>query len=291
MNLHQNENQTARRANLGSRGPHISLERRSSPRLPAVDERIWAGLVDQRRRIHHHRRSYRKHQPRRRPNPVHLRARRFPGPLVQGGESALQRLCPGHRAGSLADPRRGFLGAGGLLRALPRPPVRRSSPWASPPPRVNRRIWKTDAPAWHLIDTLTWRFVGSIIREADRHVAASVPIPAGQVANRPSEARASAGKRWVLGLFGRAKNLIKGLGTLPEPTVQYYNVVCPLGHRVRGQRTEGYQALRCPACGEGVFVLPMSPLPEPVAPPRATPKRERAAPSQRGRRGRAGRTP
>ena len=40
------------------------------------------------------------------------------------------------------------------------------------------------------------------------------------------------------------------------------------GHRVRGERTEGYQALRCPACGEGVFVLPRSPLPEPVAPAR-----------------------
>lgn len=84
-----------------------------------------------------------------------------------------------------------------------------------------------------------------------------------------------------MGLFGRAKNLIKGLGTISEPTVQYYNVVCPLGHRVRGQRTEGYQALRCPACGEGVFVLPMSPLPEPIAPTRSSPKRERVAVSGR----------
>jgi hypothetical protein len=57
--------------------------------------------------------------------------------------------------------------------------------------------------------------------------------------------------------------LIKGLATPPEAAAQYYNVVCPLGHRVRGQRTEGYQALRCPACGEGVFVLPASPLPDP----------------------------
>lgn len=80
-----------------------------------------------------------------------------------------------------------------------------------------------------------------------------------------------------MGLFGRAKNLIKGLGSLEEPKVQYYNVLCPLGHRVRGQRTEGYQALRCPACGEGVFVLPLSPLPEPIAPARsnASPRRER----------------
>lgn len=66
-----------------------------------------------------------------------------------------------------------------------------------------------------------------------------------------------------MGFFGRAKSLIKGLATPPEAAVQYYNVVCPLGHRVRGQRTEGYQALRCPACGEGVFVLPASPLPDP----------------------------
>lgn len=66
-----------------------------------------------------------------------------------------------------------------------------------------------------------------------------------------------------MGLFGRARSLIKGLATPPEAAAQYYNVVCPLGHRVRGQRTEGYQALRCPACGEGVFVLPASPLPDP----------------------------
>jgi hypothetical protein len=32
-------------------------------------------------------------------------------------------------------------------------------------------------------------------------------------------------------------------------------------------RTEGYQALRCPTCGEGVFVLPRSPLPEPASAP------------------------
>jgi hypothetical protein len=67
------------------------------------------------------------------------------------------------------------------------------------------------------------------------------------------------------------------VGSLSEPRIQYFNVVCPLGHRVRGQRTEGYQALRCPACGEGVFVLPLSPLPEPIAPERSTPRRARAA--------------
>jgi hypothetical protein len=43
-------------------------------------------------------------------------------------------------------------------------------------------------------------------------------------------------------------------------------VVCPEGHRLRGQRTSGYQALRCPTCGEAIFVLPRSTLPEPPVP-------------------------
>lgn len=56
---------------------------------------------------------------------------------------------------------------------------------------------------------------------------------------------------------------------MAEPSksrVQYFNVQCPAGHRIRGERTLGYQALRCPGCGEGVFILPVSPLPEPAAP-------------------------
>ncbi len=69
-------------------------------------------------------------------------------------------------------------------------------------------------------------------------------------------------------LLGRARSFFKGLGTPPVAKVQYYSVVCPLGHRLRGQRTGGYQALRCPSCGEGIFVLPASPLPDPVAPGR-----------------------
>ena len=54
-----------------------------------------------------------------------------------------------------------------------------------------------------------------------------------------------------------------------------YNVACVNGHRLRGERTEGYQALRCPSCGEAVFILPRSPLPEP--PVSAAPKRNRQA--------------
>jgi hypothetical protein len=70
-----------------------------------------------------------------------------------------------------------------------------------------------------------------------------------------------------LKFLGRAKNFLQGLGPEPSGKVQYFNVACAAGHRVRGERTEGYQALRCPACGEGVFVLPRSPLPEPDPPP------------------------
>lgn len=81
--------------------------------------------------------------------------------------------------------------------------------------------------------------------------------------------------------LGRARKFIQDLGSEPVDRVQYFHVTCTSGHRVRGERTEGYQALRCPACGEGVFVLPRSPLPEPVAPPGSRPKR-RASVGQRG---------
>ena len=79
--------------------------------------------------------------------------------------------------------------------------------------------------------------------------------------------------------LGRAKKFLQDLGAEPPAKVQHFNVTCASGHRVRGERTEGYQAIRCPACGDGVFVLPRSPLPEPPAPPRsARPRREVAWP-------------
>jgi len=80
-----------------------------------------------------------------------------------------------------------------------------------------------------------------------------------------------------LDLLGRARSLFKGMGSTPVAKVQYYSVACPLGHRLRGQRTGGYQALRCPSCGEGIFVLPASPLPEPVPPARSAPARTATA--------------
>src|SRR5947209_2428851 len=81
-----------------------------------------------------------------------------------------------------------------------------------------------------------------------------------------------------LNLLGRARKLFQGLGPPEPPRPQYYRVACPEGHILRGQRTEGYQALRCPECGEGIFILPRSPLPEPPA-PTTNPARRREAPA------------
>ncbi len=75
--------------------------------------------------------------------------------------------------------------------------------------------------------------------------------------------------------LGQARKFLSALGTEAPGKVQYYSVTCASGHRMRGERTLGYQALRCPACGEGVFVLPVSPLPEPAAPPRVAANRSR----------------
>jgi DNA-directed RNA polymerase subunit RPC12/RpoP len=69
--------------------------------------------------------------------------------------------------------------------------------------------------------------------------------------------------------------MMQGWAASPPSRAQSYSVACSEGHRLHGQRTEGYQALRCPTCGEGIFVLPRSPLPEPSAP--ATPARSRVA--------------
>src|SRR3954447_23687236 len=63
--------------------------------------------------------------------------------------------------------------------------------------------------------------------------------------------------------------MVGGLAGHSPKVPQLYQVACVAGHRLRGERTEGYQALRCPECGEGIFVLPRSPLPEPAAPPAA----------------------
>lgn len=81
-----------------------------------------------------------------------------------------------------------------------------------------------------------------------------------------------------MGFLGKARKMIGGKGT-PEPLKpQYYQVTCAEGHVIRGERAEGYQALRCPHCGEGVFVLPRSPLPLPPTPAPSRAKRRPSAP-------------
>lgn len=82
-----------------------------------------------------------------------------------------------------------------------------------------------------------------------------------------------------MGLLDRAKRMMQGGPAAATSRVQSYRVACPEGHVLHGHRTEGYQALRCPECNAGIFVLPRSPLPEPVAPKSAAPARRRAEPA------------
>jgi hypothetical protein len=82
-----------------------------------------------------------------------------------------------------------------------------------------------------------------------------------------------------LDFLGRARKMLRGMTPPEPPRPQYYNVTCPEGHPLRGQRTEGYQAIRCPTCGEGIFVLPRSPLPDPPAPSTLRPRRRKPAPT------------
>ena len=76
---------------------------------------------------------------------------------------------------------------------------------------------------------------------------------------------------------------MRGWGPTAPVQAQPYHVVCPLGHPLRGARTEGYQALRCPSCGAGIFVLPRSPLPIPTAPPAQSISRQPALNEDGGR--------
>lgn len=74
-------------------------------------------------------------------------------------------------------------------------------------------------------------------------------------------------------MFGRQSNRNRARTGNDPGRPQYYSVVCPDGHRLRGLRTEGYQAVRCPTCGAGMFVLPSSPLPDPPAAPEGAARR------------------
>jgi DNA-directed RNA polymerase subunit RPC12/RpoP len=74
-----------------------------------------------------------------------------------------------------------------------------------------------------------------------------------------------------LNILDRARSLLQGITPTAPATVHYFSVACPEGHRLRGARTEGYQASRCPKCGERIFVLSRSPLPELSGPAPAWP--------------------
>lgn len=83
-----------------------------------------------------------------------------------------------------------------------------------------------------------------------------------------------------MGLFGRARKMMKqGLAPPPSLEPQTYNVGCTGGHYLRGLRMEGYQAVRCPTCGEGIFVLPRSPFPPPAPPPQSKKPKPKAVPA------------
>src|SRR5262245_29312682 len=49
---------------------------------------------------------------------------------------------------------------------------------------------------------------------------------------------------------------------MAAPAIPTFDVACPCGARVRGQRLSRHQVVPCPACGESRFVLPSSPLPD-----------------------------
>lgn len=106
--------------------------------------------------------------------------------------------------------------------------------------------------------------------------------PAHAISRRAHGARSltGSGRYHRLNLLNRAKRLLQGQGPSVSHKTQYYNVLCPDGHRMSGARNEGYQALRCPSCGEGVFILPRSPLPEVSAPPRPAARPERRSVSE-----------
>ena len=79
------------------------------------------------------------------------------------------------------------------------------------------------------------------------------------------------------GLLAGARKFFQGLAPSGESPSQPYRIVCHCGQKLSGDRTTSYQALRCPNCGGGLFVLPKSPLPEPApASPGATDARAAA---------------
>jgi hypothetical protein len=64
-------------------------------------------------------------------------------------------------------------------------------------------------------------------------------------------------------LFDR-KSRARGRAGEPVAAMRF-EARCPAGHEITGQRTESFQAVRCPECGDGIFIGPTSWLPVPPA--------------------------
>jgi len=69
-----------------------------------------------------------------------------------------------------------------------------------------------------------------------------------------------------VGLFDRGRKRGAQAAATGQPAEDlWFEARCPAGHELTGRRLEEFQAVRCPECGEGIFVLPTSWLPVPLA--------------------------
>ena len=69
-----------------------------------------------------------------------------------------------------------------------------------------------------------------------------------------------------MGLFDRGRKHASASVPAGQPAEDlWFEARCPAGHELTGRRQEEFQAVRCPECGEGIFVLPTSWLPVPPA--------------------------
>lgn len=69
-----------------------------------------------------------------------------------------------------------------------------------------------------------------------------------------------------MGLFDRGRKRGAQTAATGQPAEDlWFEARCPAGHELTGRRHEEFQAVRCPECGEGIFVLPTSWLPVPPA--------------------------
>ena len=62
-------------------------------------------------------------------------------------------------------------------------------------------------------------------------------------------------------MSGRLKRLALTPGAVRQPRVEFFDVTCLCGRSTSGQRLPRPQAVECPDCGEGLFVLPIDAYP------------------------------